>query len=278
MFLNTVILFLQEILEAALLVSVLLVLTTLFHRSWGESFRLRRRWMAYALLLGSAGAWAYAAATPTVADWFDYVGQDVLNSLLHLVSLLTLVLLTGLVPARSIRLTAAQRASFAVVCMTVIVLLALVREGSEIILYLGGVLGQAGNASPVLAGAAIGAGIGVSCGVFLFYSLISLSPRWSLRICVLLLALISGNMASQIVMLLSQADWLPYTPIAWNSSALVAESSITGHLLYAFIGYEATPSLLQVASYVVGVLVILAGPLFRVAWSESGPSEDMAAM
>lgn len=275
MFLNTVVLFLQEILEASLLISVLLVLTSIFHRTWEHNFVLRRSWVFYALFLGCLGAWAYAAATPTVSEWFDYVGQDVLNSFIHLVSLLFLIMLACIVPARFLQGNNNGRTRLTLLSMIVIVLLSLVREGSEMLLYLFGVLGQPGNTASVLSGAAIGIGIGLSCGVFLFYALISLSSKWSLRVCVILLGLIGGNMASQIIMLLSQADWLPYTPIAWNSSALIAETSISGRLLYALVGYESTPSVLQVVCYLTGVAIILLGPLFRLAWlsQQQSPAE-----
>jgi len=273
MFLDAVILFLQEILEASLLISVLLALTELFHKGSGHEFRLSAYWVACAMILGGLGAWAYAAAMPTISEWFDYVGQEIVNSLLHLLSLILLIVLATVVPAGLFREAQTLRNRMTVLSMVIIVLLALVREGSEIILYLNGVLSQAENTIPVLSGGVVGTGIGISSGVFLYYSLISLNQPWSTRVCVLLLALLAGNMASQIVMLLSQADWLPYAAEAWNSSSLVPESSLPGRLLYALIGYEATPSILQVACYGLAVLSILVGPLFRNAWFQSKPVE-----
>lgn len=269
MFLNAVILILQEILEAALLISVLLVLTSLFHDVWGRTFTLHKSWVSYALIFGCAGAWMYAVFTPDISEWFDYVGQELMNSAIHLVSLTFLVALACIAPVRYFADKLFARSGLIIICMIVIVILALVREGSEIILYIGGVTSQRENVTPVLLGAIVGGGIGISCGIFLFYSLGSLNQIWGLRVSLILLAFISGNMASQIIMLLTQADWLPYTPIAWNSSALVAENSIPGHLLYALIGYEATPSLLQVICYLSGMIVIMASPLFRLAWPRS---------
>lgn len=266
MFLDAVILFLQEILEASLLISVLLALTGQFHSISGREFRLTRYWVAYALASGGLGAWVYAAAMPTISEWFDYVGQEVVNSTLHLLSFLLLVVLATVVPSRLLSGAPDLRSRITVLSMVLIVLLSLVREGSEILLYLNGVLSQAENMMPVLSGGVIGAGIGISTGVFLYYSLMSMSQRWSIRVCVLLLALLAGNMASQIVMLLSQADWLPYTAEAWNSSGLIPEASLPGRLLYALIGYEATPSILQLVCYGLAVLSILTGPLFRRAW------------
>lgn len=82
----------------------------------------------------------------------------------------------------------------------------------------------------------------------------------------LLLALFTGNMAAQSVVLLTQADWLPYTPELWNSSAFLPENSITGRVLYVLIGYEANPSLLQAGVYLATAAFIMLSPLFQLAW------------
>lgn len=267
MFLNAVILILQEILEGALLIAVLMGLNRVFVRLWPNYGNLSWSWVGYSLLLGGFGGWLYAWATPTVSEWFDYVGQEVVNALLHGFSLLGILVLCFLAPMHLA--STRRRLPITQLALMFVVMLAFVREGSEIIIYLAGVTAQHENVTSVLLGASIGAGIGLSCGVFLYYSLSSVKAVWSLRACLVLLALISGNMASQIVMLLSQADWLPYTPTAWDSSALLSESSIPGHLLYALVGYESNPSILQAVCYFLGMAVLLPSPLFRRAWLTS---------
>lgn len=272
MFLNAVVLILQEILEAALLLAVLMVLGRVFLRQWLTAANVARSWVGYAVALGVLCAWGYAAVTPTISEWFDYVGQEVMNALLHLLGLTGIIVLCFVVPSRFLQQRQLLRVRVAYLAMLLIVTLALVREGSEIIIYLTGVTGQRNNVMPVLLGGSIGAGIGISCGIFLYYSLVSLSSTWTLRAGMILLALISGNMASQIVMLLSQADWLPYTSTAWDSSSLLAENSIPGHLLYALVGYESSPSILQAVCYLLGIALVLFSPLFRIAWSNSQES------
>jgi high-affinity iron transporter len=120
------------------------------------------------------------------------------------------------------------------------------------------------------------AGIGLSCGVFLHFGLTSLRALPSLRTALVLLALFIGSMASQVVILLTQADWLPYTEEAWDSSALLDEAGITGQLLYALVGYEATPSLLQVLVYLIVIVTVMLTPLFRRGWSRHLQVEDGA--
>ena len=64
-------------------------------------------------------------------------------------------------------------------------------------------------------------------------------------------------MLSQATLQLTQADWLPAAQPLWDSSYWVSENSITGHVLYSLIGYEATPSGLQVTAYVSGMISVL---------------------
>lgn len=268
MFHNTVILVLQETIEAALLVGVLLVLTNLFSKSWHRSFSLQTRWVAVSIGVGSIGAVIYSYYTSQISVMFDYVGQEVFNACIHLLSFILIFLLAFLVPNERLAQNAQQRSRLAAFCMTGIVVFAIVREGSEIIQYIGGIAGQGENFSRVLLGGSIGAGIGVSTGVILFYCLINLSVDWSFRACLILLCLIAGNMCSQVVLLLTQADWLLFTPIAWDSSSGLPENSIVGQLLFALVGYEATPSILQVVVYLIGITLIVVSPLFQRAWPQ----------
>ncbi len=271
MFLSSVILVLQEMIEAALLVSMLLVFTHLFQRSWDSSFLLRTRWVVISIVSGALGAAAYSYYTPQISEMFDYMGLEVVNSSFHVLTLVLICLLAFLVPSGGLLRHVEQRSRLAAFSMIGIVVLDIVREGSEVIQYIGGVAGQQENFTPVVLGGLIGAGIGISAGVLLYYALINLSLRWSFRATLILLCLIAGNMGSQAVTLLTQADWLPYTPIAWNSSSLLPEDSIIGRLMYALVGYEATPSLLQLGVYLAGIALVVISPLFRKSWRQQLP-------
>jgi high-affinity iron transporter len=144
-----------------------------------------------------------------------------------------------------------------------IVMLAITREGSEIVLYLSGLLQQEQHVQAVLMGSGVGFGIGLSIGFLLFYGLQGLPPLWGRRATTFLLALFAGNMLSQAVLLLIQADWLPANQALWDSSGWLSEKSPMGQLLYALIGYEATPSLWQVLAYLFGFLGVL-GVVFQL--------------
>ena len=268
MFLNAVILVLQEILEAALLISVLMVLTKLLRQYWPNEFKLGYSWLVTSTLGGLIGAWIYAWLTPTVSLWFDYVGLEVINALIQvLIIVFLLSLCYGLTQARLQKNK--QINQLIGICITLVVALGIIREVSEIIIYITGIASQPENFSPVMLGSFIALGIGSSGGILLYYLLINLPAIWALRSCMILLALFTGNMASQACLLLTQADWLPYTAELWDTSSILPEYTVPGQLLYALIGYEATPSIFQGACYVVAALLILCSPLFKMTWLSS---------
>jgi high-affinity iron transporter len=265
MFLDTVILVLQEILEAALIISVLLTLTRQFRQFWPGHFTLGHSWILASMLIGFIGAWIYASYTSVITLWFDYFGLEVLNALIQFLIIFCLLCLSYSFTRKKVQ-NLGWLNMFAGICITLVVALGIIREVSEIILYGMGILAQPENYSPFMLGVLIALGIGASSGIILYYLLATLKPYWSLRLCMLLLALYAGNMASQASLLLVQADWLPFTEELWDSSFLLPEYTVPGQLMYALIGYEANPSVLQAAFYCGAVLLIILSPLFRLSW------------
>mgnify|MGYP001103482309 FL=1 len=267
MFLNAILIVLQETLEAALMLSLLLAFVRYFNLVNSGNVVLRRNWVLISLLSGAIFAWVYSENLGEISDSFDYVGLEIANASIHSVSCALLILLAWLFPESSTDSYVKNRLRGVNFCMVIVVVLAILREGSEIMQFGGGVLGQGEAGLPVFYGGLIGAGIGVSTGVLLYYGLTGgLSIQRSLRFCVLLLALTAGNMASQAILLLNQADWLPFSPIAWDTNNLLSEASVIGQLAYALIGYEATPSLMQVLAYSIGFIAVFASPISRLAW------------
>ena len=253
MLLNTVIFILQETLEAALVISILLAINYLFS--------ITTRWLSYSIGFGLIGAFTYAFNMKAVSQWFSYVGQEVVNATLQIAIVVLIGIYTFIIfsykrlPETALE-TPSSRTFYFIITGS-IVALGIVREGSEILLYVSGFFLQSDGLSTVTVGGSIGFGIGLSIGIILYYALVNMAEQWKLIFPVILLAVFCGNMAAQSALHLTQADWLPYTPVLWNTSTLIAEGSLTGRLLYALFGYEATPSYLQAASYLFGVTLVI---------------------
>jgi high-affinity iron transporter len=254
MLLTSVILILQETLEAALLIGILAVVTLQKGR--------RLRWLPWSFLAGLVLALLYAVNIRGVSEWFDYVGQEIVNAALQAAIAVTIVVLAWLMargagPGRDpVGAPGRPDLLFPALC-ALAVTLAITREGSEILVYLSGFLGQPDKVQAVLIGSAIGFGIGISTGFLLFYGLMSLRHGWGRWIPLALLALFSGNMLAQSALQLVQADWLPAGAALWDSSGWLAEQSIPGRLLYALIGYESSPSAAQAVGYLTGAAAVL---------------------
>ncbi len=241
MLVNSVIIILREVLEAALIVSVLLALS--------QKLQLSKNWLTRALFLGGLGAAVYAFNIQTISLAFDGVGQEVLNASIHIVLCFAIALFIIV-----IRNTQNTKIIYSI--MMSCVALAITREGSEIIIYIQGLISIPELMTPVIAGSIIGSGIGVSIGVFFYYFIDNLSFQNGTRLGLFLIVLIAGGMIMQVTQLLIQADIINSQHPIWNTSSLLNERSLVGQLLYAVIGYEATPTPIQIYAYIVNLTVL----------------------
>jgi len=252
MLLNSVILVLQETLEAALLISVLLAISHHYQR--------RAYWLLYAIVIGLVFSLFYAVKMAQVSEWFEYTGQEVINALLQTSTTLFIMVCTWLLMrywvAGSHKVAAYYASRFRFFA-AITVLLAITREGSEVLIYLLGFYQQNAIFHIMTIGSLIGFGIGVSVGVLILYGLLSLQGRWRIITTVSVLALFAGNMLSQATLQLIQSDWISSAHTIWDSSGVLSEDSLAGKLLYALVGYEATPSGVQVVAYGTGIILVL---------------------
>ena len=248
MLLNSVIIVLREVLEAALLLSILLAMTSFLRMGW--------RWFLIAAALGFFGAVLYGTYLGNISAAFDGVGQELLNAALQLLIFLLLLLIAALFVVNHYRPPFFQ--GLLQWLMTLAVTAAILREGSEIYIYLTAFRGAPEVFTTVMAGALLGAGIGFSIGALLYYVLATISHTHRLCVACGLLVLVAASMVLQAAQLLLQADWLPAQTALWDTSAYLTESSVLGQLLYALVGYEATPTAIEVVLYLSSFAVMLA--------------------
>jgi high-affinity iron transporter len=220
------------------------------------------------LAIGISGgvvlSFLYASNMREISEWFDYVGQEIVNASLQISTTLLIVVCTWAL-FKSLQFDArggpAQKNRFTtlfIFCAAAAVVLTITREGSEILIYLGGFFQQKEYFQTVMSGSSIGFSIGLSLSVLVYYGLLSLPDHWRLDAAVILLAIFAGNMLSQAVLQLTQADWISSTQAFWDTSDWLPESSTLGKSLYALVGYEATPSAPQIIAYVLGMVLVLA--------------------
>jgi high-affinity iron transporter len=260
MLLSSVVIVLREVLEAALLISIFLVFSHLL--------KISRKWLLTAFIFGIAGATFYAAEIETISQLLDGVGQELTNALLQLfVALLLIAFNTAIIFYQDNPIKYNRLLYGFLICS---VILAITREGSEILLYIYGFFYAPKQLYSVLAGSFIGAGIGFSIGIILYYLLTNISRSRLILTGVSIVTLICAGMVSQAIQQFIQADILPSRQPLWDTSSWLPEESVTGQLLYALIGYEATPSPIQVIFYFSSIVIMLS--LAAVAMWRHKPS------
>jgi high-affinity iron transporter len=246
MLVNSVIIVLREVLEAALMISVLLAVS--------RFLQLGSRWTVFALLFGLIGAATYGYFLDSVSELFEGVGQELVNAMLQFAVFAALAAVAFLIACQ---LEPPHEADDRLpVLMVIAVVLAVTREGSEILIFVSGFVQMNDFVSSVGVGSLAGAAIGFSIGVLFYYLLLALPVRRALLISLVLLSLIASGMCAQATKMLIQADWISVSGSLWDLSGVLPEGSLPGQLLYALIGYEASPSATEVVIYLSSLAVM----------------------
>ena len=152
--------------------------------------------------------------------------------------------------------------------------LAVLREGSEVVLFLYGIAAAGdGGAAAMALGGALGLAAGVAAGAAIYFGLVSIPLRHLFAVTSWLVLLLAAGMASQAAAFLLQADLLP--PLGhslWDTSFLLSEQSLTGRVLHTLIGYTAQPAGIQLVFY----LATLVGDRRSDAAGRQRPREPLA--
>jgi high-affinity iron transporter len=268
MFATAIIVF-REVLEAALLVGIILAAT--------RSVAGRSRWIAAGIAVGLAGAVALAFAATAIAEAAEGMGQELLNAGILLVAVAMLAWHGIWMAGHGRELAASARATGhaiatgeqPLIAMTVIIAAAVLREGSETVLFLLGIArGEGLGLTQMAIGGLTGAAGGMAAGAVLYYGLVHIPPRYLFTATNWLILLLAAGLASQGAGFLVQAGVLPalIEPV-WDTSDILGEHSLPGKVLHALIGYVSRPSGMQVAFYVGTIIAILS--LSRLARGES---------
>lgn len=261
MFATALIVF-RESLEAALFVGIVAAAT--------RGLDGRARWLSAGVAAGALGAVALALLAQSLSGWLDGLGQDVVN--IAVLSLALAMLLWHCIwvtsHAREMAAEARQlgqsvqngrRTPWA---LLVAVALAVLREGAETVLFVGGSLTGAGAAQPAaaLAAGTLGLATGAGVGLVIYLGLARIPARHIFSVTNLLIALLAASLASQLARALAQAGFLEtWTSPLWDTAHLLAPDSALGTFLHALVGYDAHPSAAQLTAYATALLAIYAG-------------------
>ena len=120
----------------------------------------------------------------------------------------------------------------------------MLREGSEIVLFLYGVLVSGGTTVlNVFFGGVLGLIGGALVAYLTFRGLITIPMRHLFRVTTLLISFIAAGMAAQAVGFLDQADIVTALDrTVWDTSWLLADNSWVGRVAHTLLGYTDQPT------------------------------------
>lgn len=249
----------REVLEAALVVGIVLAAS--------QGVPRRGRWVAGGVACGFLIALAVAGFTDQIAGAINGIGQELFDASI----LFTAVLMLGwhnVWMSRHARehVAEATRVGHEVLAgsrplyaLGVVCGLAVAREGSEVVLFVYGIVAaQGGTPYQLLTGGVIGLIGGVAVGAALYLGLLTIPLRHLFAVTSWLILLLAAGMASQGAAFLLQADLLPPLGNLWDTSRILSEQSLIGQALHALVGYVARPTGIQLVFY-LGTVGLICG-------------------
>lgn len=258
--LATAIIVFREVLEAALVVSIVLAAT--------RGVAGRGLWVGGGALGGLLGAAAVAVFAEAIAAAASGMGQELFNAAILFVAVFMLAWHNIWMSRHGRELAANLKTVGAAVrsgarpmyVLAAVVAMAVLREGSELVLFLYGVAASAPDATGgMLAGALMGMGTGAAIGAALYLGLLRIPGSLLFAVTGWMILLLAAGMAAQGAAFLVQADLLPALgEKLWDTSALIADESVPGRVLHTLIGYTARPDGIQVLFYLATLGSILA--------------------
>jgi high-affinity iron transporter len=269
--LGTALIVFREVLEAALIVGIIAAAT--------RGVAGRSRWIVGGIAAGLAGSLVVAAGAEAISTLAEGMGQEIFNASILGIAVAMLAWHNIWMSSHGRELASQAKAigsdiragAKALSVVLVVIAVAVLREGSETVLFLYGVaISGDSSAGAMAAGGAIGLAGGIAVGWLLFAGLLRIPLKWFFGATSVLVLLLAAGMASQAARFLIQANIVPSlaSPL-WDTSWAVSNSSIFGKALQGLVGYDAQPAGMQVAFFVVVAIVISAG----MAWAgRSTPS------
>ena len=250
----------REVFEAGLIVGIVMAVTS--------GVAGRGRWVAGGVAAGVLGACIVALFTGGLSQLFGGSGQELFNAAVLGFAVLMLGWHNVWMSRHGRELAAEMRAageavvsgSKSLAALAVVVMIAVLREGSEVVLFLYGVAAAEGGASlGMLIGGTIGLVLGAAVCLLTYLGLITIPTRYLFGVTSTLISLLAAGMAAQAIAFLQQANILTaFDQTVWDTSWLLSDESFLGRALHTLIGYVDQPTAMQLIVYAATLTIIAA--------------------
>jgi high-affinity iron transporter len=249
--LGALIIVFREVIEAGLIVGIVMAAT--------RGVPHRGRWVGIGIGGGVLGASIVALFAGVIADAFQGSGQELFNASVLGIAVIMLMWHNAWM-ARHGREIAAEMQSIGtavsegvkpLTALAIVVGIAVLREGSEVVLFLYGIMASGTSVGSLLLGGVLGIAAGAAFTGLTYVGLLAIPTRHIFTVTTWLIALLAAGMAAQSVQFLNNGGMLNVLErTIWDTSEILSEGSLFGRLLHTLIGYTERPTELQLVVYV----------------------------
>jgi high-affinity iron transporter len=262
--LGALIIVFREVIEAGLIVGIVMAAT--------RGVIGRGRWITIGIGGGVLGASIVAVFAGAISDAFQGAGQELFNAGVLGVAVIMLMWHNAWMARHGREIADEMRRVGAAVsegakpltALAIVVGLAVLREGSEVVLFLYGIMASGTSGAALVIGGLLGIAAGAAFTALTYFGLLAIPNRHIFSVTSWLIALLAAGMAAQAIQFLNSAGLVVALdrPL-WDTSWLLSEKSIFGRLLHTLIGYIDRPTEMQLIVYTATLFAMFL--LMRVA-------------
>lgn len=274
--LSALIIVLREVLEAALIIGIVMAAS--------RGVTHRGRWVLAGVGAGIVGSLVVAGFAEAIAMAVSGMGQELFNAGVLLIAAVMLGWHNVWMKSHGRELSQQMQSVGASVTsgvrplslLLVVVGLAVLREGAEVVLFLYGIAAGGTDAVSMWIGSLAGLAAGAALGAMMYFGLLRIPARHLFTVTGWMLLVLAAGMAAQAAGYLVQAGVLPgiVEPL-WDTSAVLPEHGVVGQVLGTLAGYDDQPSAMQILFFVVTFAVI--ATLMRLVDRRLASSRNTAA-
>ncbi len=245
--LGSLIIVFREVIEAGLIVGIVLAVT--------KGVPRRGYWVSGGVAAGVAGAALLAVFAGALANALAGDGQEMFNAG---VLALAVVMLAwhniwmashGREMAANLREAgqAVAEGSKTLMALAIVVAVAVLREGSEVVLFLYGIAASGSTGfGGLLLGGLLGLVLGAAMSALMFFGLVKIPAHRLFSVTTTLITFLAAGMAAQSVVFLQQAGLVTaFSRTLWDTSSILRDDSLFGRVLHVLFGYVDQPSGMQ---------------------------------
>ncbi|MBV9346535.1 MAG: FTR1 family protein [Pseudolabrys sp.] len=264
----------REVIEAGLIIGIVMAAT--------RGVAGRSRMVTIGITAGVLGSAVVAVFAGVISDAFGGSGQELFNALVLGLAVLMLIWHNAWMARHGREMAAEMRQVGTAVstgtrplaALAIVIGLAVLREGAEVVLFLYGIVASGSSGASTFAGGLLGVLCGAAFSALTYFGLLSIPSRHIFAVTSWMIALLAAGMAAQSIQFMNNAGYFAVLgTTAWDSSWLLAEDSLTGRLLHILVGYTERPTELQLVVYIATLLVMF----LMMRWARLPAAKSVAA-